>query len=58
MSDLMITVMFEDMGDAANLGGAIRRRTVRVPLTDDQAALVEPRNSWECVALCIIEDAS
>ena len=58
MSDLMLTVVIEDIGDAANVGGPVTRRTVRVPLTDDQDRRLELRHTWERIGLTIIEDWS
>ena len=52
---LRLTVVIEDVGHAANVGGPVTRRTVSVPLTIEQSAALQLRSSWELHALAIIE---
>jgi hypothetical protein len=52
---LKLTVVFQDVGEAANIGGAIHYRTAVVNLTDEQSSRLAVRGSWESIGTCIVE---
>lgn len=51
-----MTVVFCDIGAAANVGGSLYYRTVDVPLTEEQERLLTTRNQWESIDRIIVEE--
>ena len=55
---LLLTVVIEDVGHAANVGGPVTRRSVTFELTEEQQDALGLRSSWEHYGLTLIEEAT
>jgi hypothetical protein len=52
-----LTVVVEDIGAAANIGGSVAYRRVTLDLTGEQIAALKLRDEWERYGTTFIEPA-
>lgn len=55
MADRVITVVMVDITNFVHLQEPVSKRSVRLTLTPEQAALLKPRSEYESEAYCFLE---